>query len=187
MPTAWAESSSEPSTNHLADFGKLYAVQWGFYLIAQGDAVRDHGSFKNWYDHMLEPHFDNDNLEYNVVKHSFAGSYYFLYYRWRGNARKEAFLWTVASSLAFEFTIETVSEQPSYQDIFITPMFGTALGIALDNTSAFLVRQPDKLSRGLGYLLNPFNLFTDTTKPPTAAVSPVIRKDYFGAIAEWRF
>lgn len=142
----------------MANFGIVYGAQWGVYLLEQQAAIKNHGSLRNWYTNPLKPHFDKDSFDYNVFWHSVSGASYFLWYRSRGYDVHNAFVWSFLSSLAFEFTIETVTERPSYQDIYQTPVFGSILGVGVESLSNYLHSLNTWYGSALGYILNPFTL-----------------------------
>lgn len=147
-------SKKEKVTN----FGIVVAGQIAGYIITQGDVIREHGSFENWTQYPFSPHFDNDNIEFNLFKHTWVGNYYYLFYRSRGYSERSAFLWTVASSTLFEFAIETVTERPSFQDLYQTPVFGTIVGMGAERASRYFHSIGTIPATTLGYILNPMTL-----------------------------
>lgn len=169
----------------LLNFGVVYASQWAFYVTSQAETIRTHGSLKNWREYPFSPRFDKDSFDFNIIKHSFAGELYYLFYRSRGYSETRALAWTFLSSVAFEFTIETMTERPSYQDLYQTPIYGTLLGMGFERLSMYFHAKRNWFARGLGYLLNPFSL------APGAAYNfkflPVIDKDQSGAVVRMEF
>lgn len=168
------------------NFGLVYVSQWAVYLATQSTTIRDEGSFHNYVTNPFSPRFDRDTLEFNVIKHTLAGGSYFLFYRSRDYTREEAVLWTAMSSLAFEFTIETLTERPSYQDIFVTPMFGSAFGLAIEPMSNYFLTRASPTARALGYLLNPFRLLPRARQFDLTA-TPIVRPGLVGARLAWSF
>lgn len=138
------------------DFALMYGFQWVGYLATQSDIIRRTGRFENMGKYPFRPHLDNDTYDYNVLRHALTGNYYFLYYRSRGHDVKAAFLWSFASSMAFEFAIETLTERPSFQDMYHTPVLGTILGMGTEKLSLELLGTDSGFLRALGYVLNPF-------------------------------
>lgn len=149
-------SSSERATN----FGMVYGAQWTIYVLTQKPTIEDHGSLENWTTYPFSPHFDNDSFDYNIFQHSLSGAGYFLFYRARGYRKVDAFLWSFISSLAFEFTIETVTERPSWQDIYQTPVYGTILGMGVEKLSDTLYDTNTWWGKTLGTIVNPFRLIS---------------------------
>ena len=176
-----------PIKEKTLNFGFVYGTQWAFYFLTQEQIIRhDGGSLKNWLQNPFSPRFDKDSFEYNIFKHSLIGNYYYLFYRSRDYTAKDAFFWAFMSSFAFEFTIETITEKPSYQDIYQTPVFGTVLGIGSEQLSAFLHRRGTWYWSTLGYIINPMTLIPQFAREKVAAV-PVFEKNKIGAIVTFGF
>ena len=165
------------------NFGVVYGAQWAFYLVSQEATIREHGSFHNWTTNPWNPTFDKDTYDYNVFKHALAGQYYYQFYRYRGYSQSESFLWSFASSLAFEFTIETVTEKPSLQDIYQTPVFGAVVGVGFENLSRYLHSLDTWYAHTLAYILNPFPLLS--TKNISSV--PWLEDGKAGAIVSWSY
>lgn len=169
------------------NFGLIYGAQWGIYLATQMPAIKRDGSFSNYSTNFFSPHFDKDSFDFNIFQHTLSGGAYYLTYRARGYSQQSAFLWSFLSSLAFEFTIENLTERPSYQDIYQTPVYGTILGIGVEKLSRTLHATESWWGHGLGYLINPFTLLPRQKKESTLTLSPLYRKDLFGMNLEYRF
>jgi len=178
------EAAEIPNTEIVLNFTAVYAAQWTIYAIDQRSIISKHGSFRNWYQYPFQPVFDKDNFDFNLVRHSIAGNYYYLFYRYRGYSMKNAFIWSVISSLAFEFTVETVTEKPSIQDIYQTPVLGTVVGIGMENLSQLLHSTDTTVGSIFGYILNPFTLFADQSE---VVAMPTYSPDSIGASLAWRF
>lgn len=155
------------SYERAANFGAMYGAQWAVYVLTQKPVIEDHGSFRNWYTYPFSPHFDNDSFDYNIFQHSLTGAAYFLFYRARGYRQVDAFLWSFISSLAFEFTIETVTERPSWQDIYQTPVYGTIVGIGVEKISDSLYDTHTWWGKTLATIVNPFRLISVKDKSVT--------------------
>ena len=169
------------------NFGAVYLTQWAFYLYSQEDTLRKEGSIRNWYTNPFKPHYDKDSFDYNIFKHSFVGNYYYLFYRSRGYTEKNSFFWSFMSSLAFEFTIETATEKPSYQDIYQTPVFGAVLGIGFEKASQYFHSWDNWYGNALGYLLNPMTLIPQFVKRDDVAVVPMINDKTVGVFGTYRY
>lgn len=168
-PKCFAQSSSREDFHHIpreeigsgekaANFGALYLVQWASYYATQRETIEEHGSFKNMRENITKPHFDKDHFNYNIMKHTLTGQYYYLFYRSRGYDVETSFTWSTLSSLAFEFTIETITERPSYQDIYQTPVFGSIVGMGFERLSLYFHSLQTVPTTMLGYLFNPFTV-----------------------------
>lgn len=152
------------SKEKIINFAAVYVAQWTYFLTAHKDEIKKYGSFDNWVKNSVDPHYDRDSFEFNLIRHAIAGQYYYLFYRSRNYTEQYAFIWSVVSSFAFEFTIETVTERPSYQDLYQTPVFGTVLGIGVEKLSVYLHDTDTWIGDLAGYLLNPFPLIPATDK-----------------------
>ena len=169
------------------NFGLIYTAQWAFYLATQMPAIKKEGSFRNYTTNFFSPHFDKDSFDFNIFQHTLAGGAFYLTYRARGYTQQNAFFWSFLSSLAFEFTIENLTERPSYQDIYQTPVYGTILGIGVEKLSRFLHATDSWWGHGLGYLINPFTLLPRQKKESTLTLAPVYREKLVGMNLEYRF
>lgn len=177
-----------PDKEKFLNFSSVYGVQWAFYLYSQQETLEEEGSFRNWYTNPFKPHFDKDSFDYNIVKHSLVGNYYYLFYRSRGYTEKNAFFWSFMSSLAFEFTIETITEKPSYQDIYQTPVFGAVLGIGFEKASIYFHSLGTWYGTTLGYLINPMTLIPQFTREnKEVALVPIVNSKMSGLMATYRF
>jgi hypothetical protein len=167
------------------NFGMVYAAQWTVYLITQHETIQEHGSWENFISYPLRPDFDKDSFDYNIVKHALSGNYYYLFYRSCGYSEVEAFEWTILSSLAFEFTVETFTERPSFQDMYQTPVYGTLLGMGAERASQYFLARESTAAHVFGYILNPFELLKNKKTDVTSM--PLINSESLGLLVSWRF
>lgn len=156
------------SYERMRNFGIVYGTQWAVYLATQKPTIEKNGSLSNWIHYPSSPHFDNDSFDYNLFQHSLSGGAYFLFYRSQGYTQTDSFLWSVISSAAFEFTIETITERPSWQDLYQTPVYGTLLGIGLEKVSDTFFEKGTWWGRALGYMTNPFRLLKKEDEKKTS-------------------
>ncbi len=87
--------------------------------------------FKRWWDHVVVkgPEWDHDSPIFNYVLHPYAGAVYFMAARSNGFNYYQSLLYSaIVSTVGWEFGIEAFMERPSIQDIFITPLVGSAIG-----------------------------------------------------------
>lgn len=177
-----------PFREKTLNFGAVYVAQWAFYLGSQKEIIEDHGSLRNWYVYPLGPRFDKDSFEYNIFKHALVGNYYYLFYRSRGYSEKDSFFWSFMSSLAFEFAVETVTEKPSYQDIYQTPVFGVVLGIGFEKASFYFHEWETWYGSVLGFLINPMTLIPQFAREENkVSAIPLIDKNTYGYLVTYRF
>lgn len=170
----------------LINYGIVFATQWAVYIADQGETIQDHGSLENWWKHQTSPHFDKDSFDYNLFKHSFVGHYYYLFYRSRGYQERQAFYWAAISSLTFEFGIEALTEKPSFQDIYQTPVFGTIVGMGAERLSDYLHSIGTIPTTVLAYIFNPFTLLPGS-KCDCGVMPTVGLKGEAGVIATLNF
>lgn len=144
-------------------------VYIGGYVSTQWQNIQDNGSFDNWKRNFTRLHFDKDSYDYNIITHIGNAHYSYLFYRAMGYKKMNAFAMTALGSTIFEFFIETVTEPPSMQDLWQTPVLGSLLGITNERLSLFLVNSDYRPLQFVGYLLNPFLLFDSAHYQLTAA------------------
>ena len=87
--------------------------------------------FTRWKEHVFEdgPEWDHDRAIFNYVLHPYAGAVYFMSARSVGFNFWQSLLYsTIISNVGWEFGIEAFMERPSYQDLLITPLVGSAIG-----------------------------------------------------------
>ena len=81
-----------------------------------------------WWDNVTHPEMDSDDFYINYVLHPYWGAAYFVRARVRGYSEKDAFWYSVLLSSMYEFGAEALFEEPSIQDLIVTPVFGSLLG-----------------------------------------------------------
>ena len=74
------------------------------------------------------PVWDTDHWFHNYIGHPYGGSVYYNTVRCQGARKGQSFLFATALSIQWEYLFEAVAEQPSIQDLFITPIAGSVLG-----------------------------------------------------------
>lgn len=169
------------SYERMRNFGIVYGAQWTIYLATQKPTIERKGSLDNWIHYPTSPHFDNDSFDYNLFQHSLSGASYYLFYRSQGYRRTDGFLWAVISSAAFEFTVETVTERPSWQDLYQTPVYGSLLGIGMETLSDKFMSYDTWWGRALGFLSNPFRLLKKEEHPKEAFM-PILSPSSVGLL-----
>ncbi len=119
-----------------------------------------------WRKHVLRegPEWDHDNPIFNFVLHPYSGAAYFMAARSCGfNFWGSLLFSTFISTVCWEFGIEAFMEQPSYQDIFVTPLVGAVMGEGFFRVKRYLVANDFQLfgSPVLGnivaFLVDPVN------------------------------
>jgi hypothetical protein len=85
-------------------------------------------SFSRWNDNVSNPHRDEDDFYLNYILHPYWGATYYIRGRERGLDRAQSFWFSALLSTLFEFGMEALFEQPSYQDLWTTPVLGSLIG-----------------------------------------------------------
>ena len=160
--------------------------------------IRDVPLFKRWRNHVLRqgPEWDHDNPIFNYVLHPYAGAAYFMSARSCGFNFWRSLLYSACvSTIGWEFGIEAFMERPSIQDIFITPLVGSAIGECFYRAKRHIVEDDYHLlgSKVLGniavFFLDPVNEAIDLFRGRnthcagtmvTSSLSPVITDSYKG-------
>lgn len=104
--------------------------------------LQDVPLFTRWRQHVIEegPEWDHDKFIFNYVLHPYAGAVYFMGARSAGFNFYQSLLYcSIISNIGWEFGIEAFMERPSYQDLFITPIVGSALGESFYKLKRYLV------------------------------------------------
>lgn len=118
---------------------------------------------KQWLDNVTSgPVWDEDSHFINYVMHPYFGGVYYTTARHAGYDEWESFLYSAAlSTFYWEYGIEAFAEQPSIQDLIVTPIFGAAVGEWMLLTEAGILANGGRVmhSELLGdvslFLLNP--------------------------------
>lgn len=74
------------------------------------------------------PVMDKDAWYVNGVMHPITGSFYYSTLRAQGATRMQSFLFAILQSTIWEYAIESIVEQPSIQDLILTPVVGAIMG-----------------------------------------------------------
>lgn len=104
--------------------------------------LRNTPFYKRWYNHVFKDGFewDSDNPIFNLVLHPYAGAAYFMAGRSCGLSFWGSLLYSACiSTIGWEFGIEAANERPSIQDIFITPLVGSAIGEGFYRLKRYIV------------------------------------------------
>ncbi len=85
---------------------------------------------QKWVDNVKEgPVWDRDKHFLNYVMHPYFGGVYYTTARHSGYDEFDSFLYSAFLSTFFwEYGVEAFAEVPSWQDLFITPFFGSVVG-----------------------------------------------------------
>ena len=92
------------------------------------DEQKSNYSLSIWWDNVTHPTWDSDDFYLNYILHPYWGATYFVRARERGYPNSAAFWYSAMLSSLYEFGAEALFEQPSIQDLIVTPVFGSLLG-----------------------------------------------------------
>jgi hypothetical protein len=92
------------------------------------DEQKDQYTLSKWWDNVRNPQWDSDLHWINYLAHPYWGAAYYVRARERGFDERASFWYSVAMSTAYEFGAEALFEQPSLQDLVVTPVGGIILG-----------------------------------------------------------
>ena len=107
---------------------------------------KDNLGFAQWRDNVTDPVWDEDHWAINYVAHPYWGAGYYMRGRERGFSRKESFWIAVLYSTVYEVGIESFLERPSIQDLFVTPIAGTAVGFYFERVRDRIRSQLEPMS-----------------------------------------
>lgn len=111
----------------LATIGILYALPEG---VSGWSSEQKKGySMSIWWDNVTHPQIDSDDFYINYLLHPYWGAAYFVRARERGYSRLASFGYAALLSSAYEFGAEALFEEPSIQDIIVTPIMGSLVGM----------------------------------------------------------
>lgn len=96
---------------------------------------------------------DKDAWNANWVAHPYAGGYYYNFVRSNGASPLGSFLFSSFASTAWEYGLEAMYEQPSIQDLWITPVLGAIVGEASHQITLLLVKNKFTVGEKLLVLL----------------------------------
>jgi Domain of unknown function (DUF3943) len=88
-------------------------------------------SMSQWWENVSHPTWDEDNWYVNYLGHPYFGAIAYIRARERRFGAFGGFWYAALLSGLFEFGIEALFEQPSYQDLIVTPVAGMLIGALL--------------------------------------------------------
>ncbi len=135
-------------TTHSKQYMAGTAIWGGLGFGMVGALMLAPRSFTKWEDDFWEdakanmkrafnepPVWDEDHWEINYIGHPYAGSLYYNTIRAQGGTIFHSFLFSAFISTGWEYVYEGVAEQPSIQDLIVTPVVGAILGEAVHQTT----------------------------------------------------
>lgn len=111
---------------HVAAIGILFMLPED--ISGWSEEQKEEYSLSRWWHNIRDPGWDDDDFFLNYVTHPYWGAAYYVRARERAYDKRASFWYSVAMSTAYEFGAEALFEQPSLQDLVVTPIAGTILG-----------------------------------------------------------
>jgi hypothetical protein len=96
--------------------------------VSVTDEQKENFSLSQWWEHVQHPTWDGDEFYINYILHPYWGGAYFVRSRERGFSEADSFWYSAALSASYEFGVEAFAEQPSIQDLIVTPVGGWFVG-----------------------------------------------------------
>ena len=106
--------------------GILYAMPES--VSSWSDEQKSNYRMSDWWDNVTNPACDSDDFFINYVLHPYWGAAYFVRASERGYNPQSAFWYSVLLSSLYEFGFEALFEEPSVQDLIVTPTIGSLVG-----------------------------------------------------------
>jgi hypothetical protein len=113
--------------------GDQFAIIGALYVMPEGvsgwdEESKDDWSVDTWKENVSNIAWDKDDYFINYVLHPYWGASYYVRGRERGLSRNGSFWYSALLSSLYEFGIEAFFEEPSIQDLIVTPVGGALLG-----------------------------------------------------------
>ncbi len=128
--------------------------------------IQSQAPFKRWFKNIFKrgPEWDHDKFYFNYILHPYAGAAYFMSARSCGFNTWQSLLYsTCISTIGWEFGVEAFMERPSIQDLFITPLVGSAMGEGFYNIKRYIAKHNYRLlgspilGNVVAFLVDPVN------------------------------
>jgi hypothetical protein len=132
----------------------------GYQLLATGiiyyspeefsnwsEEEKDALGIEQWKENIQNPVWDKDHWVVNYVLHPYWGAAYYIRGRERGFSKTGSFWVAVLFSTVYEFGFESFLEEPSIQDLIVTPVAGAALGMYFEIVRNRIRKKQAPLSR----------------------------------------
>lgn len=114
------------------------------------------------------PVWDGDIFFHNWLGHPYAGAFYYNMIRSQGGTSWQSVKFTLFQTLMWEYVIEAVAEQPSIQDLIMTPIAGSLLGELFHRWSVSILQKGSLnfWKKALVFFLNPSYVINNGYRQP---------------------
>lgn len=147
----------------LRDTALSYTFVWAarFFYVRNKNSRIFNTSFSDWWENISQwPEWpDGDSFVTNWVTHPVIGSQQYLYYRAMGHDFWTSALGSFVQNVLWEYTVEGLVQPPSLEDLVSTTLVGVPVGVALEESSDWLVSTDFVPAKILGHVLNPMRNF----------------------------
>jgi hypothetical protein len=109
-----------------AIYGLLYALPENVSRWSSATKRNFGSNYRNTFTKPIA--LDKDQWYVNYVGHPYQGAFYYNSMRAQGAEMRQSSLFAFANTYVWEFLLEGAIEQPSIQDLVVTPIAGTLLG-----------------------------------------------------------
>jgi hypothetical protein len=110
----------------IATIAILYAMPEG--ISSWSEESKENYSLQQWEDNVRHPRWDKDDYFINYILHPYWGATYYARARHRNLSRTQSFWYSVLLSTLYEYGAEALFEQPSIQDLVVTPLGAIVMG-----------------------------------------------------------
>lgn len=131
---------------HWVVIGILYISPESFSGWSEEQKQSNYGD--KWRSNVSQVVWDEDEFYVNYVLHPYWGATYYTRGRERGLSRSGAFWFSALQSALYEFGTEAFFEKPSIQDLIVTPVFGSLLGMYFETLRDGIKKRAGSLSVG---------------------------------------
>lgn len=149
-------------------------TKWDHYFgkeLLQNAGRRFHSAWTN------PPVWDHDLFITNYIGHPYGGSFYYNSMRTKGGTAAASFRFAVFASTLWEYVPEAFFEQPSIQDLIVTPILGSLAGEAVHRLTLQLSKGGFRfLEKVAVLLLNPSYVVNHGFKTPSDKTRAQLRK-----------
>jgi hypothetical protein len=112
--------------------------------VSNWTAEQRRTSLQKWWENVRHPQWDPDSWYVNYLGHPYFGAIGYIRARERRFGAFGGFWYAALLSGLYEFGIEAMFEQPSYQDLIITPVGGLLVGALLfEPIREYIRRKPE--------------------------------------------
>jgi hypothetical protein len=113
------------------------------------------------------PVMDEDKWVFNYIGHPVAGALYYNALRSQNATWAQSMLFAAGQSFVWEYIIEAVAEQPSIQDLIVTPLLGTVLGEPIHRATLAIRRNGYSfLEKVVVFVINPMFVLNNGYRTP---------------------